>query len=107
MKTNVLKRLEKVERIFAEGPQDIEGQKKLAELTLLLQYHDYLQKQIESIMTPEERRKADEETVKQIVDWYAAYSLLSPEKQKRQNEIRETEIAKELEQFNAQLNQTD
>ena len=66
--------------------------------------YDYLRKQ-EQMSTPlEEIRKKDEETSKQSVEWYQAYLELSSEEQKRQNEISDLELAKDLEQFRVWLN---
>jgi len=55
-------------------------------------------------MTPEEIKKSHEESTRKIIEWYNAYSALSPEEKKRQDEIHDIETAKELEQFRVWLN---
>ena len=103
----VLKRLAKVEKKLALRALDIEEAKRVADLESLLQLYDYLRKQ-EQMSTPlEEIRKKDEETSKQSVEWYQAYLELSSEEQKRQNEISDLELAKDLEQFRVWLNSVE
>lgn len=104
MSKSVLKRLRKVEKKIAEKTEDIKEQERVADLELLLESYSYQQMQKEMIMTPEEKRKDDEQDIKQVLEWYALYQELSPEEQKRQNEIQDIKIAKELEQFRVWLN---
>ena len=96
------KRLKSVEKKLAAKQQDI-GEQTQIDSDLLLQSYEYLLKQEEITMTPEEIQKNSTQTLQQILEWYNAYSELSPEEQKRQNKIRALETAKGLEQFSAWL----
>ena len=97
------KRLNSVEKKLAAKHQDSGEQTQIDDSDLLLQSYEYLLKQEEMTMTPEEIQKNSIETAQQVLEWYNAYSELSPEEQKRQNKIRAVETAKELEQFRAWL----
>ena len=104
MRRSILKRLAEAEKKLAVRPEDIKEQKRLADNLTLLKSWSYLQKQREMSMTREEKQKDDIKAAEQVVDWYVAYQKLSPEEQKRQNEIQDLQMAEELEQFRAWYN---
>ena len=104
---SVLKRLALTEEKLALRFPDIEEEKRIADLNTLLQMYDYFRKKMELSMTPEEIQRDNEETSKQIVVRYDAYLALSLEEQKRQNEISDLELTKELEQFRVWLDSNE
>ena len=101
------KRLNSVEKKLAAKQKDIGNQTQIDDSDLLLQSYEYLLKQEEMTMTLEEIQKNSTQTLQQVLEWYNAYGELSPEKQKRQNEIRALETAQELEQFRVWLKSTE
>ena len=100
----VLKRIDVVEKKLDLRQPESEAKKQIDDSGLLLKSYAYLVRQQEMSMTPEEIQRDNEEILKQILEWYDRYCELSPEEQKRQNEIRDSETAKELEKFRVWFN---
>ena len=97
----VLKRLSGVEKKLAANAQDLEQNKKSDDLRVLLEMHSYCLNQQEMTMTREEIRKADEESSKCLLEWYAEWQKLTPEEQKESGEREQDE---EVERDRAWLN---
>jgi hypothetical protein len=97
------KRLNYVEKKLFAKQQEFGEQTQIDDSNLLLQSYEYLLKQEEMTMTPQEIQKNSIEIAQHVLEWYNAYSELSPEEQKRQNKTRAIETAKDLEQFRAWL----
>jgi hypothetical protein len=70
-----------------------------AENTLELAYAEYLYKHLRMTLTPEELKKAYEDSANFILEWYIAYLKQSPEEQKISFEPLTVEGAKNKEEF--------
>jgi hypothetical protein len=96
------KRLRSAEKKLAKQ-QETAKQTQIDDSNMILQRYEYLLKEEEMTMTQEEIQKNSTETLQQVLEWYNAYVELSPQEQKRQNEIRALETAKDLDQFRTWL----
>jgi hypothetical protein len=96
------KRLKSAEKKLAKQ-QETGKLTQIDDLNMILQSYEYILKQEELTMTQEEIQKNSTETLQQVLEWYTLYVELSPQEQKRQNEIRALETAKDLDQFRTWL----
>jgi hypothetical protein len=96
------KRLKSAEKKLAKQ-QETGKLTQIDDLNMILQNYEYLIKEEEMSMTQEEIQKNITETLQQVLEWYNAYVELSPQEQKRQNEITALETAKGLDKFRTWL----
>jgi len=99
-----LDRLMKVEEKLKLNFQRVEDEKKCAKADDVLGMFEYLCRQMEMTMSPEELRQSREESLNCLVERYVEFSQLSPEEQNRQRKTEEERLLVELEQFRAWRN---